>query len=69
MLNIKRKTRQLTFYVKGIKIEIKANSITRQGNLMGYNVKVNDKRYFYNGIEIDKAIDYAYCKWIKEIIQ
>ncbi len=58
--------KQITLKVNGIKIKIQARAITRQGNLQGYQVKINEKRYFYGVLTYRQAIDKAYVAYVKE---
>ena len=58
--------KQITFNIQGDKIKVIARGITRMGNLMGFSVRVNDKRYFFNVLTYSQAIEKGYIKYIKE---
>ena len=55
-----------TINVNGDKIVIKTKPITRQGNIQGYRVRVNDKKYIFKTLNIQEAQDNGFSKYIKE---
>ena len=59
-------TKQRTFEVNGEKVTIKSRELTWMGNKAGYNVFINDKKYFRNDLRREDAEAGAYAKWVKE---
>ena len=57
--------RQRTFKVGNEKVTIKSTPRTYTGNFCGWYVWINDKKYFCNILEREKAIDHTYSKWVK----
>lgn len=59
------KTRQRTFSVNGEKITIKTRPRSYAGNHAGYNVFINDEKFFVNTLYRQEAEDKAFVKWVK----
>ena len=47
-------------------IKVKVTNRTNVGNFVGFNVRVNDKRYFFNTLYREEALELGYVKYIKE---
>jgi len=65
------RTKQFTINIKegphvGDRIKVKAYQRTYAANPAGFYVDVNGVRYFFNLLDIDKAMEKAYFKFIKD---
>lgn len=58
--------KQMTVLVDDKKIKIVAKLKTSLGNPVGYNVTVNDKKYFFAVLHFSEAMDLGYIKYVKE---
>lgn len=60
-------TMQRTINVNGDKIKVNVKKITRNKNIMGYSVKVNEKKYrIFDCLTKRDALEKGYVKYIKE---
>ena len=58
--------RQQTFYVNSEKIVIKSRNVSSSGNPNGFNIWINDRKYYCNFLEREKAIDHCFVQWNNE---
>ena len=66
MAKYSRQTRQRTFKANGEKITIKSVQRTHCGNLCGFSVWVNGRKYFINHFKRDDAEDRAFKRWLDD---
>lgn len=57
--------RQKTIRVNDEKICIKSRPCTSVGNLVGYNVWINNEKFFCNRLTREECEDSVYAKWVK----
>jgi len=66
ILNIIRSKKQKTITVNGEQIKIISIPKTSMGNLSGYSVFINDKKYYCGYLTRKECEDYCFAKYIKE---